>query len=97
MKLKINGFENEIQFDEEHISVLTINNSKCFTHIIGILNDKINGIESNEIFLLDEKNQEIKMNKKAYMVLDIFNIDYNSRKVLNKIYDIIAKNIRKGM
>ena len=61
MKLKINGFENEIQFDEEHINVLTINNSKCFSHIIGILNDKINGIESNEIFLLDEKNQEIKM------------------------------------
>ena len=96
MKLKINGFENEIQFDEEHINVLTINNSKCFSHIIGILNDKINGIESNEIFLLDEKNQEIKMDKKVYIVLDIFNIDYNSRKVLNKIYDIIAENIEKN-
>ena len=96
MKLKINGFENEIQFDDEHINVLTINNSKCFSHIIGILNDKINGIESNEIFLLDEKNQEIKMDKKAYIVLDIFNIDYNSRKVLNKIYDIIAENIEKN-
>ena len=96
MKLKINGFENEIQFDEEYINVLTVNNSKCFSHIIGILNDKINGIESNEIFLLDEKNQEIKMDKKAYIVLDIFNIDYNSRKVLNKIYDIIAENIEKN-
>lgn len=96
MKLKINGFENEIQFDDEHINVLTINNSKCFSHIIGILNDKINGIESNEIFLLDEKNQEIKMDKKVYIVLDIFNIDYNSRKVLNKIYDIIAENIEKN-
>ena len=96
MKLKINGFENEIQFDDEHINVLTINNSKCFSHIIGILNDKINGIDSNEIFLLDEKNQEIKMDKKVYIVLDIFNIDYNSRKVLNKIYDIIAENIEKN-
>ena len=96
MKLKINGFENEIQFDDEHINVLTINNSKCFSHIIGILNDKINGIESNEIFLLDEKNQEIKMDKKVYIILDIFNIDYNSRKVLNKIYDIIAENIEKN-
>lgn len=96
MKLKINGFENEIQFDEEYINVLTVNNSKCFSHIIGILNDKINGIESNEIFLLDEKNQELKMDKKAYIVLDIFNIDYNSRKVLNKIYDIIAENIENN-
>ena len=30
------------------------------------------------------------------IVLDIFNIDYNSRKVLNKIYDIIAENIEKN-
>ena len=96
MKLKINGFENEIQFDEEHINVLTINNSKCFSHIIGILNDKINGIESNEIFLLDEKNQEIKIDRKVHMALDVFNIDYNSRKILNKIYDIIAENIEKN-
>ena len=28
--------------------------------------------------------------------MDIFNIDYNSRKVLNKIYDIIAENIEKN-
>ena len=36
------------------------------------------------------------MDKKVYIVLDIFNIDYNSRKVLNKIYDIIAENIEKN-
>ena len=96
MKLKINGFENEIQLDDEYINILTIKNAKCFTHIIGILNDKINGIESNEIFLLDEKNQEIKMEKKAFMILDIFNIDYNSRKILNKIYNIITENIEKN-
>ncbi len=96
MKLRINGFDNEIMFNEEYINVLTINNAKCFSNIIGILNDKINGIESNEIFLLDEKNQELKMDKKMYIVLDIFNIDYNSKKILNKIYGIIEENIEKN-
>ena len=95
MKLKINGFDNEIVFDEEHINVLTIENIKCFSNIIGILNDKINGIESNEIFLLDDNNEELEMGKKAYMVLDIFNIDYNSKKLLNKIYNIISENVEK--
>ena len=55
MKLKINGFDNEIVFNEENINVLLIEDVKCFSHIIEVLNDKINGIELNEIFLLDEK------------------------------------------
>lgn len=96
MKLRINGFDNEIMFNEECINVLTIENAKCFSNIIGILNDKINGMESNEMFLLDEKNQELKMDKKMYIVLDIFNIDYNSKKILNKIYGIIEENIEKN-
>lgn len=96
MKLKINGFDNEIIFDEENINVLLIEDVKCFSHIIEVLNDKINGIESNEIFLLDEKNEELKMDKKIYLVLDIFNIDYNSKKVLNAIYNLISDNIEKN-
>ena len=36
MKLKINGFENIFEFDDEHVNVLTINETKCFTHIIEV-------------------------------------------------------------
>ena len=55
MKLKINGFENEIEFNEGEVNVLEIENAKCFSHIIEVLNAKINGVESNEMFLLDEE------------------------------------------
>ena len=40
MKLKINGFENEILFTEKNVNILTIKNTKCFSHILQILNDK---------------------------------------------------------
>ena len=96
MKLKINGFDNEIVFNEENINVLLIEDVKCFSHIIEVLNDKINGIELNEIFLLDEKNEELRMDKRMYLLLDIFNIDYNSKKVLNAIYKLISDNIEKN-
>ena len=96
MKLRINGFNNEVLFDEECVHILTIKDSKCFSHLIGILNDKINGLESNEIFLLDDKEEELKLEKNAYMILDVFNIDYNSKKILSKIYDIISENIKKN-
>ena len=96
MKLRINGFNNEVLFDEECVHILTIKDPKCFSHLIGILNDKINGLESNEIFLLDDKEEELKLEKNAYMILDVFNIDYNSKKILSKIYDIISENIKKN-
>lgn len=93
MKLKINGLENELQFEEDKCNVLICEDKKLFRHIIETLNDKINGLESNEIFLLSDANEEIKMEKEAFMVIDIFNIDYNSKKILNKIYDVISDRI----
>lgn len=93
MKLKINGFENEISFNQEEVNILEISNSKCFTNILQIMNDAINGIESNEIFLLDENNEMLNMSKEMYITFDIFNIDYSSKKILNSLYSIIQKNI----
>lgn len=94
MKLKINGFENEIIFDSEHINILTITNPQCFSHIIQVINDKSNGVESNEIFLLDDNDGEINMSKEIYLLCDLFNIDYSSKKILNKLYKIISDNIQ---
>lgn len=96
MKLKINGFENEIVFDQENINILEIKDSQCFSHIIEILNEKINGLDSNEIFLLDESENELNMSKEMYMAFDLFNIDYNSKKIINRIYEIISDNISKN-
>lgn len=95
MKLRINGFENEFYFDDSHVNVLVIENTKCYRNIIGIINDKINGTENNEIFLLDEDEEEIDF-KNVILVLDLFNIEYNSKKILNKIYDIIENRIENN-
>ena len=93
MKLKINGLENEILFNENECNVLICKDKKFFRHIIETLNDKINGLESNEIFLLDDNNEEIKIDKSIYLIIDIFNIDYNNKKILNKIYNIISDRV----
>lgn len=96
MKLRINGFENEFVFNDNNVNILQIEEAKCFTHIIDVINQKINGYENNEIFLLDEEDKEIKIDKNMYIALDLFNIDYNSKKILNKMYDIIARNIQNS-
>lgn len=96
MKLKINGFENEIIFNDDNVSVLVIDDAKCFRHIIEVLNEKINGMENNELFLLDNNENEVNMSKEMYMIFDLFNIEYNSKKILNKIYEVIANNIKQN-
>lgn len=96
MKLRINGFENEIEFNQDKVNVLQIKDAKCFSHMLEILNEKINGAESEEIFLIDENSKELNMSKEMYIVFDLFNIDYNSKKVLGKLYDIIKENIEKN-
>ena len=96
MKLRINGFENEIEFNQDNVNILEIKDVKCFSHLLEILNEKINGLESKEIFLLDENDKELNMSKDMYIVFDLFNIDYNSKKVLGKLYEIIEGNIGKN-
>ena len=93
MKLKIIGFENEIEF-KNNINVLIIIDRKCFSHIIECLNNKNQGIEDNEIYLLDDENNELNMDKNMLIVFDLFNLEYNSKKFLNKIYEIISNNIK---
>ena len=96
MKLRINGFTNELDFYNDKVSILVVKDTKCFTNIIQKINDKINGIESEEIFLLDDKENELKMSKEMCMILDLFNIDYNSKKILGKLYDKISENIENS-
>lgn len=96
MKLRINGFENEIEFNKENINVLEIRNARCFSYMLEIINGKINGLESEEIFLIGNDNEEINMSKEMYIVFDLFNIDYNSKKVLGKLYEIIERNIKNN-
>lgn len=96
MKLRINGFENEIKLNNESINILQISNPQCFTHIIEIINQKINGIETNEIFLLDEQEKDLNLNKESYLIFDLYNIEYNTKKILNKIYEIISNNIENA-
>ena len=96
MKLKINGFTNELEFYDDKVSILSIQDTKCFTNIIQKINDKINGAESDEVFLVDDKENELKMSKEVCMILDLFNIDYNSKKILGKLYDKISENIENS-
>lgn len=94
MKLRIIGFEQDIEFEENQINILKIESANLLCNILENINDNVNGISTNEVILLDEKEEITKMEDKIYILLDIFNIEYNSKKILNKIYKQISEKIK---
>lgn len=94
MKIKIFGLDNAMELKEENINIISIDDVKLFSNVIKIVNNKINGIEENEIVLLDDENKEINMKSNCIMLLDLFNFDFNSKKILNKLYELVEEKIK---
>lgn len=94
MNLSIYGIEPKINLDE-NITVLEIEDKKFFVKTIEKFYNKINSLdyEENEFVIMDE-DEIIDFSKKVMLVTDVFNIDFNSKKILKKLYEKISFNIK---
>ena len=92
MIMKIFSLENDIIFKEEYINVLQIQDKKLFTNVINSLNDNINNIEdTKERIIILDNDIEIKIEKEVLMIIDVFNIDFNQKKIQSALYNKIEK------
>lgn len=94
MKIRLNSFQNDINLFDGTVSVIEIENAKYYNKLIQNINDNINGYETNEILLLSDNDEILKLEKEAMLVIDLYNIDFNSKKIISKIYSLIATNIK---
>lgn len=92
MIMKIFSLENDIIFTEEYINVLQIQDKKLFTNVINSLNDNMNNIEdTKERIIILDNDTEIKIEKEVLMFIDVFNIDFNQKKIQSALYNKIEK------
>ena len=92
MIMKIFSLENDITFTEEYINVLQIQDKKLFTNVINSLNDNINNIDdTKERIIILDNDTEIKIEKEVLMIIDVFNIDFNQKKIQSALYNKIEK------
>lgn len=85
MKLKISGIESEIDLNNK-INVLEIEDKSLFKNIVTKLNDAINYKEEETDIMLSDNEQLLDMRKNLQIVIDPFNIDFNSKDILGKLY-----------
>jgi CRISPR-associated protein, csn2 family len=84
MKLINEDLNNEIIFEENKVNLLVVENKKKFVEFIQEIIKQINRNEGK--FFLFDKNTELKIHNKVEIIKDIFDLDINNKKILNKIY-----------
>lgn len=94
MKLVSELLDSPIEFNENQINILEVNDKKLFNKIVYSLNKSINLNEDIEGIYLLENDTEISLSKNAIIIYDFFNIDVNQGKILKALYEDIAKEYR---
>lgn len=90
MKLAYYCFEQPIEFTENSVNVLIIENSKMFRDILSMLLSASEGYDT-ELILSDDKTLSIE--KYVELILSPFSLDLNNKKLLNKLNDYLAKSL----
>jgi len=84
MKLSHNEIKKCIEFKENMINILVIENHSFFTKIIRELFYQTSGGNGN--FVLSENLEELIISKKMDLAIDYFNLSLNSRRIKKELY-----------
>ena len=86
MIMRISNFENDIMISDEYVRVLEIENKELFANIVQSINCLCYNERGKEYIVLIDQNKEVDFYKDVALIMDILNIDFNERKIINKLY-----------
>ena len=91
MKIINKNWQRKIEIEDNVIYTLVFENKKYYRENIIELINQHKGNEGS--YILSNDNKEISFDKNSYIIIDIFSIDINHKKVLTKIYSSLLKEI----
>jgi len=95
MIIRIFGLDNDLIIDEEKISLINVYSNKLYSKLIEDLNNKIKGEnEEDSIIILNDQGEEINYSKEMVMIIDYYNFDINSKKILGILYEYLSNYIK---
>lgn len=92
MKINFDYIDNDIIINDEDIECLEIENKNYFYRIINDLICISNGEIKENIKFFNNGN-ELNLSNKIDVIIDYFNFDFNSKRIVNLIYQSISSNI----
>lgn len=95
MKIKINYFDNEINFNNEFINVIEIESKNYFYRFIRDLNRIVDEGYSDDVTFINDDNSEKNMNGKLKVVVDYFDFNFDSKKYTNDILKYVNGSINE--
>ena len=94
MNIIVEGIETEIDFDNQFVNILEIENKQFFKTLVNEIYNIVElNYESNKIILTEDESI-INLSKNVMLLFDIFNVDFNNKKILSKIFSKVANNIK---
>lgn len=95
MKINIDYIDNEIIITEDTIFNIEIENKTYFYRLISEFNAIANGELVENINFVDKYNNELTLLNRIDLYIDYFNIDFNSKKVINSLYKMLKNNLNE--
>ncbi len=93
MKIKIRYLDNKIELNEGHIPVIEVENKKYFYRLVNDFWRIYNSNIIEDIIFLNDENQEINCCNKIKVILNYFDLGFESKKYMNDIFKYINENI----
>ena len=95
MKINIEYIDNEIIIPDNKVFNIEIENKIYFYRLINELNYISNGADSPEEDNIKffKNNNELNLFNKIDVYIDYFNIDFNSKKIINSLYRVLKTTI----
>lgn len=87
MTLNNTTYNFEVSLQENEINVLCIENAIAFRNILSDLWNQTQGGEGG--FILYDRGREKSISKDTICIINVFSLDYNDKKILNRIFQEI--------
>lgn len=93
MKIKVTYIDNEIQFYDDKINVIEIENKKYFYRLVMDLYGISNGHNIEDISFFSNELKELNYIGKIKLFFNYFDFDFNCKKYINDISKIILSTV----
>lgn len=94
MRLVNVSYNIDIEFAENCTEIISIEGPDIYTEFIQELNSQLDGEAGN--FVLSEKNETLKMDKKVEFIFNPFGVDFNEKRIISKAYNVL-KDSAEGL